>query len=275
MKKNHSIKFKTKSDTNGLAASLIAIKEVCDKHELFFWLNYGALLGMVREDRLLPWNNDVELSCWADEASNNKIKQITDVLIGMDYNCFYYRSVGTLSIKKGDLIDINLNLYWSSGSFAVRPHETPSKFRWPHLFASIFYWLAVFMYIYPNKFPHSSIKKRFKDRIKIAVMRVFSWFSSGTRESYFNKLLSWSEFFGGTFQQTGIPAAYFSRFTTRKFYGAEMNVPYRSAELLALIYGEDWVIPKDNWSFYDEKNKPHSGIVFINERFNYSQIDMS
>jgi len=165
--KNQSIKFKTRSDTKGLAESLIEIKAICDKYELFFWLNYGALLGTVREGRLLPWNNDIELGCWTDEASNEKIKQVTDVLIAIGYTCFYYRSVGTLNIKKGDLIDININLYWAAGDYAVRPHETPSKYQGHHIFASIFYWLAVFIYIYPNNFHQTYTKRRIKDHIKI------------------------------------------------------------------------------------------------------------
>jgi len=54
-----------------------------------------------------------------------------------------------------------------------------------------------------------------------------------------------------------------------------MNIPDQPEKLLAFIYGEDWSVPKDKWSFYDEKNKSHSGIVFINKRFDYSQIDIN
>ena len=152
MDKNQSARFETRSDTQELALSLIEINGICKKHGLYFWLNYGALLGMVREGRLLPWNNDVELGCWAHDTSKDKIKAIADHLNSAGYTCFYYSSFGTFSIKKGDRVDININLYWIIDEFAVRPHETACKYQGNNFLASLFYWLAVFIFMYPNTF---------------------------------------------------------------------------------------------------------------------------
>jgi hypothetical protein len=274
MEENLSAEFEVRSDINELATSLIEIKSFCDSYELFFWLNFGALLGMVREGRLLPWNNDVELGCWAHETSNEKIKAVTDALIGAGYTCFYYRSFGALNIKKGDKVDINLNLYWRVGEFAVRPHETPSKYQNRNILASVFYWLAVFIFVYPNTFTQVSSRKKFKDFVKVAVSRGFSFFSLKKRKKYFNKLLCWSEYWGGEFQQTLIPESYFRSFTASSFYGSELNFPAQPEELLTFVYGEDWRIPKDKWSWYDKSNKFKTGITVIKNKFNYNQIDL-
>ena len=40
--------FKMRSDPKRLLESLVRVKKICDKHNLSFWLNYGALLGVVR-----------------------------------------------------------------------------------------------------------------------------------------------------------------------------------------------------------------------------------
>ena len=92
---------------------------------------------MVREGRLLPWNNDVEVCCWANDTSKHKIKAVADDLNLAGYTCFYYSSFGTLNIKKSDKVDININLYWIVDEFAVRPHETASKYQGKNFLASI------------------------------------------------------------------------------------------------------------------------------------------
>tara|TARA_B110000977_G_scaffold200611_1_gene291778 strand:+ start:1715 stop:2542 length:828 start_codon:yes stop_codon:yes gene_type:complete len=274
MTKNQSEEFEVRSDTQYLSKCLIQVKDICEKHDLFFWLNYGALLGMVRENRLLPWNNDVELGCWAHETSNEKIRNVADALIDLGYTCFYYSSFGTLNIKKGDGVDININLYWCSGEFAVRPHETASKYQDDNFFASMFYWLAVLIFMYPNTFIQLSKRKRKKDLVKVAISRGFSHFNLPTRRKFFDTFLNWSKLCGGVYHQTAIPKSFFNSFKILSFYGSEMNLPAHSEDLLAFIYGDDWCTPKDKWSFYEESNKSQTSIVFIEESFNYNNIDL-
>ena len=266
--------FKTQSNTNELVSALIELKRICDEQDLRFWLNYGALLGMVRENRLLPWNNDVELGCWAHEVPYHKMKAVTDALGLLGYNCFYYRSFGTLNIKKDTGVNININLYWCEGGYAVRPHETPSKFQNRHILASFFYWLSAYIYLYPSGVKKGFRHRNFRDTVKLTVYRVFDFTSPRFRKICFYKLLDLSQYFGGVFQQTAIPKKYFCNLFPNDFYGCEMYYPAKSVELLALIYGEDWRIPKENWSFYHEDNKSKSGIVFIENRFDYDQLDL-
>lgn len=275
MDTEQSARFEARSDPQELAMSLIEINDICKKYELHFWLNYGALLGMVRERRLLPWNNDVELGCWAHRTSNDKIKAVVDQLNSAGYTCFYYSSFGTISIKKGDSIDININFYWIAGEFAVRPHETACKYQGNNLLASSFYWLAVFIFMYPNTFQQLFGGKTIKDVIKTTVSLLFSFLGPQTKRKWFDKLIRWSEYWGGVFQQTAIPKTYFSSFTEGEFYGSEVTFPHEPEKLLAYIYGDEWCVPKDNWSFYDEANKTQSRIIFIDEKFDYKPNDIS
>lgn len=274
MEKKESANFKKQSNTKKLVIALIELKKICDEHGLPFWLNFGALLGMVRENRLLPWNNDVELGCWADDAPHQKMIAVADALALAGYNCFYYRSFGTLNIKKDIGVNININLYWRLGEYAVRPHETPSKFQGKHILASVFYWLSASIYLYPSGVLQGLRRGRFRHLLKISVSRIFVFLSPRFRKMCFYKLLDLSERFGGVFQQTAIPKRYFCELSAHDFYGCEINFPTQSRELLALIYGEDWLIPKENWSFYHEDNKSTSGIIFIENRFDYNQLNL-
>ena len=35
---------------------------ICDECNLNYWLEGGTLLGIFREGRLLPWDNDIDIS---------------------------------------------------------------------------------------------------------------------------------------------------------------------------------------------------------------------
>lgn len=38
------------------------IDNVCDKYDIDYWIDYGTLLGAVRHDGFIPWDDDVDLS---------------------------------------------------------------------------------------------------------------------------------------------------------------------------------------------------------------------
>lgn len=54
------------------------VTDLLDKNQIDYWLEGGTLLGVVRENRLLPWDNDLDLSVKEDEWLKVKkvLKQI-------------------------------------------------------------------------------------------------------------------------------------------------------------------------------------------------------
>ena len=92
--------FEVKSDTDKLSVAILEVMEVALSHGVKCWLNYGALLGIVRENRLLPWNNDAELTCWHEADITKKFKLITDDLNKRGYHTYFYSTMGAIGSKR-------------------------------------------------------------------------------------------------------------------------------------------------------------------------------
>ncbi len=50
------------------------VTEVMEKHNIRYWIDFGTLLGIVREGRLLPWDDDMDFSM--DEKDRQKMHEI-------------------------------------------------------------------------------------------------------------------------------------------------------------------------------------------------------
>ena len=50
--------------------------EILTDNNINYWICHGTLLGIIRENRLLPWDNDIDFAVWDDEHSKEKILKI-------------------------------------------------------------------------------------------------------------------------------------------------------------------------------------------------------
>lgn len=262
--------FPIRSDIEKLSEFTVALVEVSKKHGLDVWLCYGGLLGMIRDGGLLPWNNDIQICCWHEHGIQWKFKKIVDDLNRMGLNAFYYGAIGGVTIKaKG--VHINLACFYREGGCAVRPHETPSSEKLgDNSIAKLFYWCAIFSSAYPSVFPYinfSPIDKRCL--LKSILITILNITPRPLRKYQIGLFIRLSKLFGAKFTKTAIPEEYFDSLTEIKFYGGKILVPKDGVNLLRLIYGEHWMIPMDDWSFYDDSNKRVSGIKFIDEEFQH------
>ena len=77
-----------------------------------------------------------------------------------------------------------------------------------------------------------------KGSIIYSFMRNEMWIDVYLMQKHFNSYL---------IEGFKYPKNYFCRFDLLSFYGQEYLIPYNSEKLLALIYGNDWRIPKINF----------------------------
>jgi hypothetical protein len=118
------------------------------------------------------------------------------------------------------------------------------------------------------------LSKSTKDLLRTVYVGIFRILPCIVRKKLFLFFFNLSQKLGGIFQKTGIPLHFFETLSTIEFYGNNILIPKNSKELLKFIYGEEWHIPKDAWSFYKNENKSETSIMFIDEIWDYSQMEI-
>jgi len=81
---------------------LPAITSIFEQHKITYWLEGGTLLGIRRENRLLPWDDDLDISLHVTEVS--KLRSLMKDLKVKGYRIRERRfSITSNEFKKGDL----------------------------------------------------------------------------------------------------------------------------------------------------------------------------
>jgi hypothetical protein len=264
-----------RSDTEKLAVAILDVIGSSRKFGIEVWLSYGALLGMVREERLLPWNNDAEICCLYVPGIRNRFERIAKDLTAKGYQVYYYSLNGSLCVKGDAGVVVNLNVFYQIEDYLARPHEPPSKPAYDSLGARFFYWFAVLATTYSTDWKGGLVRSRnTKEKLKCLIVRLIFCLPRSFRRTVAMLSIRYAQLLSGKFGMTAIPSEYFSEFVVIEFYGETINVPARSEELLHYIYGSEWRTPKDEWSFYDSKNRSETSIRIIEKAWNYDEMDL-
>lgn len=259
----NSNNFTEKSNVKILFDSMIEVIEIMDSFNIISFLNFGALLGYVREKRLLPWNNDVELCAYSNDEFKKNIISVMESLDKKGYTVLFHEYAGTLNIKKIN-VDINVNLVWQRKDKFIRPHDTGAKRSTSNFISFYLYWIASYMFVFKLKSTQNSTS--ISDYFKNVYINVFRKIPFSIKHKIYISLISLSKVFGAKYLSTSFPHSFFSELKTVEFNGFNVRIPVHSKDLLTYLYGEHWNIPKENWSFYDKKNKNETNILFIKER---------
>lgn len=244
------------------------VKDVLDGREVEFWLNFGGLLGAVRDGKFIPYDDDVELNAWKHKVTEQQIRNISRELCQRGFNVYYSTLTNYISIRKNN-IPIAFSMYTLEGDRAVRPNEPILERGFHTSIARFFFNLSeVFARDRVGRVNSESILglKRFIIYLAVTMTSLLSKKIRRNISIFFRKI---SMKIKKGYGKTSIPSRYYNELCDLKFYGETFKVPQDTKGYLEFVYGPDWKIPIKDWNFHDPDKKSITGIEFLDEIWDY------
>ncbi len=218
--------------------------QLLDKYNINFWICHGTLLGIVRENRLLPWDHDMDFAVWDSEVSKD---EITDIFINNGYeqelvlgdmDCLHFYG-------KNKKIDISF--YKVKDNIASIKWIAPSKS----------YFINVYLYCVEIIWEKSSKNIQFssgmiKKIIQIILIRFLLvlkyFFSDSFKEFIYKNSFNYMNYTGYSYPIN------LMKFKKIEYNGYLIQVPMDSEKCLELTYGSDWERPKSTYIWHEDAN---------------------
>lgn len=215
--------------------NLKRVKDVFDKVGVTFWLDSGALLGAVRNGKLIGWDMDVDLGAWYD--SINKIISAFPMFKESGFQVSLRRRYGFVVFTKGDM-DIDVSLFRRTSNYAWKLSRANSNIE--TLLSGCIYALGVDTYWNPEgrRFIRKSARALGALPLKL---RRFMTDVTWVIMDRCNCIIPWV-----------IPKYYFEKLSTIQFYGIKFSIPSNAEKYLEYRYGCNWKTPNKNWRVRDD-----------------------
>jgi len=253
-------KFKIRSNVTESVKTTKDVFDAANQLGIKSWLFFGALLGIRREGRLFSWNNDVEICAYACKNYHQKVKKMSKILSKKGYNCIYYKNISALSVRsRVDGAVVNLNFATVFKNNLIRPHETADGTNNVGISPISFFcwWVANFLNSECAISFNTFLKISLKNKLKILIILSNKVFPKIIKKKLNLILFKLNYFFGGKSLSTAIPINLIEPLSIINFYGKEVYAPSKIDDYLRYIYGDDWMVPKENWSFYKNTNETY------------------
>ena len=214
-------------------------------NEINFWVCNGTLLGIIRENRLLPWDRDIDLAVWDHETDKEQVVKIFESE-GYQKELFYAgidRPQGLHFITEGKNLDINF----------FKKSESISSWQG-----------AVVMEGFLNKLiVHLAHILFIKDvrKIKLPVSRIKAFFYLLFSRFFFLGRIILPNSFKRKIHQSALKCFRYDGysyptellvFKEIEYKGIALQVPINSEKYLELTYGSEWKTPKKDYIWHED-----------------------
>lgn len=249
----------------GLARRVLKeVKEVLDAHDVEFWLNFGALLGAIREGKFIEHDDDIEINAWSHKIDEEKMREVCKDLCQRGFSAYYSTLTDYITIWK-DNFNVSFSMYTLRGDKAERPHEH----IWETVVSKHLYLLSEIFAIRRVGRVNNEVVRDLKSIFKYLSVSFTGILPEFIRRRIAIFLRSLSRLTGGEYGKTRIPARFYQNLGDLKFYDMIFKAPSETEEYLECIYGSDWKIPLKNWKFYHDENRANVGIEIVDKLWDY------
>ena len=219
-------------------------KDVCDllrKNRINFWICHGTLLGIIRENRLLPWDHDIDFAVWDHETDKNYIIDIMlshgyqQEAITEDMDCLHF--VG--EEKKVDISFYKIKDNVASIKWAVYPTDIIGR-------------LMVFVSNNISK-NNDEISNDYSipKKVLLTIIRRFSLVLGFVLPNNLKNIINKQAMKKIKYTGYSYPLE-IMQIKNIEYAGIKIPVPFDSEACLKHTYGKDWKTPQKNYIWYEE-----------------------
>lgn len=190
-------------------ACIASIGRVLERHGITWWVDSGTLLGLTREARILPWDHDIDLSCWMpdDGLEPGIFNDLRD--LGYRVTSHRLRSEPfVLKMRSRERMPVEVKLWRPLGDWAWCPVKAPDP--------APFVWRLVRLPI-RMLWQHTSVL----DRVRLPTMPI------------------------GAMR---VPTQFIANLDALAIEGVSVPVPADATGYLSWRYG-DWRVPERDWFY--------------------------
>jgi len=222
-------------------ADLRRVVEILDRENIKYWICHGTLLGIIRENRLLPWDNDIDIGVFSSEISKINIKKLLvkngflEIRIACEPQCLHFAGSEKL---------IDINLYEIKDGQAFMKWLAPNTTKAQKL---IFLATNALIGIMPDGYHKKSWLLKFSIYFLLLPIFVAGRFLPNGLIDTINKIAVSKLNLRGYSYPVSLMA-----FKKIDFMGFKISVPYSPIEVLKLTYGNDWEKPDPNYIWHQD-----------------------
>jgi lipopolysaccharide cholinephosphotransferase len=212
---------------------LAKIKSILDENKVSFFLDHGTLLGAVRDNRFIPWDNDIDLGV-AGFSKSEKNKIIRKLVVD-------FQSLGYLGKYSGD----SVFLFKEGIEFGIKFYEEDDDF-----FKGVFIEYKTFSiystFYFLSKYSSYEKYNSFSRLKNIIYSSTIIKFLLNPFENFFLRKSNIKII------KLEIPKHFFNNLKEIDFYNSKYKIPKEEKEYLSFKYGESWDLPKKNYNYIED-----------------------
>ena len=236
-----------KKDKNIILLKMLTdAKEVFKLNDLEFWLDCGTLLGIVRDNGFIPWENDIDLGCWKSINDFGEKKKIKKDFLKLGYNVYLTDYWINIHFDKYPDINLDINYYTKENGLAV----TPGLALFPALIdkrAIMINHLIRFLYNKKLYVKRLNLINRLLIRSCFSIIyATFIVLPLNFKSTILNFLIKRRKSIS-QHKAFIVDLQYFNNLKKISIFNGQYLIPEKSEEYLQYRYGDSWRTPIREW----------------------------
>lgn len=230
------------------------LSEIFDNNGIEYWLIYGALLGIVREGKLLDWDRDIDIAIW--DTSLGKVEKSMIEFHNKNMKIHFTESGHVTFNRNGD--HISAMVFTKIGDKAVRStftnvrkfKRTSDGIKNIKGLEIITQMLKYIRWILTNPKYVGDHPKFMSTNLQNILLNLS--YAMPNLRKFLRKIVEIIMSSGCEYFIEEVPAKYFLNLSDIEFYDFKVKVPSDKEGYLEHKYGKDWKVPKKDYVYYKD-----------------------